>query len=200
MSDIHFIPAGDQLKDLISQPQCTVPMINKILKERGVFCFSSEKLNTVPNLIMSFLSPEESYELLNSIKTKEKLDKINFRDFLMKDDVNLLHHLSGVVEQENILKKDYLNYQISDFNDFTSLDGKSSDAIVMDFEVCRTDILDDWYITEKFFKGSVEIKKEKNEQVNNLLMNVRLNHTSPETKEIADIILSQIQEHMKKTI
>jgi hypothetical protein len=70
----------------------------------------------------------------------------------------------------------------------------------MDFEVCRTDILDDWYITEKFFKGSVEIKKEKNEQVNNLLMNVRLNHTSPETKEIADIILSQIQEHMKKTI
>jgi hypothetical protein len=51
------------------------------------------------------LSPEESYELLNSIKTKEKLDKINFRDFLMKDDVNLLHHLSGVVEQENILKK-----------------------------------------------------------------------------------------------
>jgi hypothetical protein len=146
------------------------------------------------------LSPEESYELLNSIKTKEKLDKINFRDFLMKDDVNLLHHLSGVVEQENILKKDYLNYQISDFNDFTSLDGKSSDAIVMDFEVCRTDILDDWYITEKFFKGSVEIKKEKNEQVNNLLMNVRLNHTSPETKEIADIILSQIQEHMKKTI
>lgn len=44
----------------------------------------------------------------------------------------------------------------------------------------------------------MEIKKEKNEQVNNLLMNVRLNHTSPETKEIADIILSQIQEHMKK--
>ncbi|MCI4068306.1 hypothetical protein MRO71_06135 [Dickeya dianthicola] len=192
----EFIPSGDELKNLVAQLNCTASMINSILRERGVFCSSSEKINTVPNLITSFLSPEESYELLSSIKTKEKIDKVNFRDFEIDIDADLLEQLSCVIEPDQLIKSDYVNFEISDFNDFTSLDGRSNNSIILEFEVCRKDILDDWYMTDKFFKGSVELKKNSDGMSTQLLMNVKLNHTSPETKEIAENIISLVENRL----
>ncbi|CAH6679887.1 hypothetical protein AI2937V1_1833 [Klebsiella oxytoca] len=192
----EFIPSGDELKNLVAQLNCTASMINSILRERGVFCSSSEKINTVPNLITSFLSPDESYELLSSIKTKEKIDKVNFRDFEINIDADLLEQLSCVIEPDQLIKSDYVNFEISDFNDFTSLDGRSNNSIILDFEVCRKDILDDWYMTDKFFKGSVELKKNSDGISKQLLMNVKLNHTSPETKEIAENIISLVENRL----
>jgi hypothetical protein len=175
-------------------------MINNLLKERGLFCGVSEKSGTVPNLITSLLSPDESYDLLTSIKTKEKLDKVNFRNFNLKQDIDLLGEVSGFVDVGKITKNGYINYEISDFSDFTSLDGRSNNSVIMEFEICKTDILDDWYITEKFFKGSVEIKKDFNGITGDpqLLMNVKLNHTSPETKEIAENVITLIEGHLER--
>lgn len=198
-NDIDFIPSGDELKNLVSQQNCNSTMINNLLKERGLFCGVSEKSGTVPNLITSLLSPDESYDLLTSIKTKEKLDKVNFRNFNLKQVVDLLEEVSGFVDVGKITKNGYINYEISDFSDFTSLDGRSNNSVIMEFEICKTDILDDWYITEKFFKGSVEIKKDCNSITGDsqLLMNVKLNHTSPETKEIAENVITLIEGHLE---
>ncbi|CNH35244.1 Uncharacterised protein [Yersinia frederiksenii] len=198
-NDIDFIPSGDELKNLVSQQNCNSTMINNLLKERGLFCGVSEKSGTVPNLITSLLSPDESYDLLTSIKTKEKLDKVNFRNFNLKQDIDLLDEVSGFVDVGKITKNGYINYEISDFSDFTSLDGRSNNSVIMEFEICKTDILDDWYITEKFFKGSVEIKKDLNSITGDsqLLMNVKLNHTSPETKEIAENVITLIEGHLE---
>lgn len=198
-NDIDFIPCGDELKNLVSQQNCSSTMINNLLKERGLFCGVSEKSGTVPNLITSLLSPDESYDLLSNIKTKEKLDKVNFRNFDLKQDVDLLEEVSGFVDVSKITKNGYINYEISDFSDFTSLDGRSNNSVIMEFEICKTDILDDWYITEKFFKGSVEIKKDFNSITGDsqLLMNVKLNHTSPETKEIAENVITLIEGHLE---
>lgn len=199
MSDSDtFIPSGDELKNLVSQSRCTAGTINSLLRDRGVFCGSSDKANTVPNLVTSFLSPAEAYDLLGSIKTKERLDKVNFRNFELQSDTALLNFVSGLIEPEDLLQNDYLNYQISDFNDFTSLDGSSENSVILDFEVCRTDLLDDWYETKKFFKGSVELKKDTVGGNSELLMNVKLNHSSPETKEIADKVVFIVEQAMIK--
>lgn len=195
MADTNFIPWGENLKGLVSQTKCTAPTINDILRERGVFCSSSEKVNTVPNLIKSLLSPAESYELLNGIKTKEKLDKVNFRSYEVKQDSDLLDLVSGLMDTDDLQSNDYVNYQISDFNDFTSLDGTSSNSLILDFEVCRKDILDEWYESEKFFKGSVEIKKGSDGN-NDISMSVKLNHSSPETKEVADKVISIVEKSL----
>lgn len=199
-NDVDFIPSGDELKNLVSQQNCSSAMINSLLRERGLFCGIAEKTGTVPYLITSLLSPDESYELLSSIKTKEKLDKVNFRNFSLKQDVELLEHLSGFVDINKLKSSGYVNYEVSDFNDFTSLDGKSNNSVIMEFEVCKTDILDDWYVTEKFFKGSVEVKKDLDTLTGDaqLLMNVKLNHTSPETKEIAENVINLIEDHLER--
>ncbi|MFS1876539.1 hypothetical protein BCT30_02735 [Enterovibrio norvegicus] len=197
MANNNFIPWGESLKDLVSQTKCTPSVINTILRERGVFCSSSDKINTVPNLITSLLSPEESYDLLSSIKTKEKLDRVNFRNYEMKGDGDLMDLVSGLIEAEDLQTNDYVNYQISDFNDFTSLDGESTDALVLDFEVCRTDLLDGWYEAKKFFRGSVEIKKGSgSEEDSEVTMSVKLNHSSPETKEIADRVITIVEQSL----
>ncbi|AOW83637.1 hypothetical protein [Vibrio mimicus] len=194
MANNNFIPWGESLKDLVSQTKCTPSVINSLLRERGVFCSSSDKINTVPNLITSLLSPEESYDLLGSIKTKEKLDRVNFRNYEMKEDSDLLDLVSGLMEADDLQTNDYVNYQISDFNDFTSLDGNSTNALVLDFEVCRTDLLDGWYEAKKFFKGSVELKKDiGGQEGSEITMSVKLNHSSPETKEIADRVITIVE-------
>ncbi|EGQ8234625.1 hypothetical protein ACEWBT_11075 [Vibrio parahaemolyticus] len=194
MANNNFIPWGESLKDLVSQTKCTPSVINSLLRERGVFCSSSDKINTVPNLITSLLSPEESYDLLGSIKTKDKLDRVNFRNYEMKEDSDLLDLVSGLMEADDLQTNDYVNYQISDFNDFTSLDGNSTNALVLDFEVCRTDLLDGWYEAKKFFKGSVELKKDiGGQEGSEITMSVKLNHSSPETKEIADRVITIVE-------
>lgn len=195
MADANFIPWGENLKGLVSQTKCTAATINDILRERGVFCASSEKVNTVPNMIKSLLSPAESYELLNSIKTKEKLDKVNFRSYEVKQDSDLLDLVSGLMDTDDLQSTDYVNYEVVDFNDFTSLDGISSNALTLDFEVSRKDILDDWYESEKFFKGSVEIKKCSDSK-SGINISVKLNHSSPETKEVADKIISIVEKSL----
>lgn len=194
MANNNFIPWGESLKDLVSQTKCTPSVINSLLRERGVFCSSSDKINTVPNLITSLLSPEESYDLLGSIKTKDKLDRVNFRNYEMKEDSDLLDLVSGLMEADDLQTNDYVNYQISDFNDFTSLDGNSTNALVLDFEVCRTDLLDGWYEAKKFFKGSVELKKDiGGQEGSEITMSAKLNHSSPETKEIADRVITIVE-------
>lgn len=193
MADNNFIPWGETLKDLVSQTKCTPTIINNILRERGVFCTSSDKIYTVPNLITSLLSPEEAHDISSSIKIKEQLDRVNFRNYDLNKNVDILDAVTGLIEPDDLLKNDFVNYQISDFNDFTSLDGKSNDSLVLDFEVCRTDILDGWYKSDKFFKGRVEIKKDSD---SDLTMNIKLNHSSPETKEIADKVISIIEESL----
>lgn len=66
--DHIILPSGDNLKTLLSQSKITKADIKSILRQRGVFCSSDEKSNTVPLLMKSLISPLEFNELVEKIK------------------------------------------------------------------------------------------------------------------------------------
>ncbi len=66
--DHIILPSGDNLKTLLSQSKITKADIKSILRQRGVFCSSDEKSNTVPLLKKSLISPLEFNELVEKNK------------------------------------------------------------------------------------------------------------------------------------
>ncbi|MGR5138886.1 GapS4b family protein [Vibrio jasicida] len=189
-----FLPSGDELKNLLSQTRCTPGSINNVLRSRGVFCPSSDKTNTIPCLMKAFLSPCESLALMESIKTSEKLDRVNFRNFSMDQDTEILDVISGVIDEEALRTPPFENYRITDFTDFSLETNDSIDSYVLSFEIQREDILDDWHESTKVFRGSVEIKKQS--EHGDLLLNIQLNHTTPETKKVANQFVERIEKEL----
>ncbi|EJG0884296.1 hypothetical protein ACJO1Q_01590 [Vibrio parahaemolyticus] len=189
-----FIPSGDELKNLLSQTRCTPSSINTVLRERGVFCPSSDKTNTIPCLMKSFLSPCESLELMESIKTSEKLDRVNFRNFNIDQDTEILDVISGVIDDDATRTPPFENYRITDFTDFSLVTSDIGDSYVLNFEIQREDILDDWHESTKIFRGSIEVKKQS--AGGDLLLNIQLNHTTPETKKVANQFVERIEKEL----
>ncbi|MCG6341205.1 hypothetical protein K6U19_08075 [Vibrio fluvialis] len=190
----QFIPSGDELKNLLSQSRCSPGSINTVLRSRGVFCPTSDKANTIPCLMKSFLSPSESLELMENIKTSEKLDRVNFRNFSIDKDVEILDVISGVIGDDDIRPQPFENYRITDFTDFSVETSGSGKSYVLGFEIQREDILDDWHESTKVFRGSIEVKKQSDGR--DLLLNIQLNHTTPECKKVANQFVDRIEEEL----
>ncbi|MFL9594376.1 hypothetical protein ACKC5O_20665, partial [Aeromonas schubertii] len=76
------------------------------------------------------------------------------------------------------------NYELNDFSDFYTNGGP--DSVSLDFEIKRTDLLDEWDNQEKYFKGQLSLKKVNGAAVS---VNITMTHTSPETKQVANSIL-----------
>lgn len=190
----QFIPSGDELKNLLSQTRCTPGSINSVLRSRGVFCPNSDKTNTIPCLMKSFLSPSESLELMESIKTSEKLDRVNFRNFSIDKDTEILDVISGVIDDDAIRPQPFENYRITDFTDFAVETSDIGESYVLGFEIQREDILDDWHESTKVFRGSVEVKKLS--EGGDLLLNIQLNHTTPECKKVANQFVDRIEKEL----
>ncbi|EOU1460881.1 hypothetical protein ACNE5M_005059, partial [Escherichia coli] len=85
---------------------------------------------------------------------------------------------------------------ISFISDFYAKDDKEN-LVALDFEVKRTDLMSGWNETEQFFSGRIELEK-KNEQPDKVEVNISINHTSNETKLVADKILRRLNTHFKE--
>ncbi|PMO72301.1 hypothetical protein [Vibrio splendidus] len=190
----QFIPSGDELKNLLSQTRCTPGSINSVLRARGVFCPNSDKTNTIPSLMKSFISPSESLELMECIKTSEKLDRVNFRNFSIDKDTEILDVISGLIDDDAIRPQPFENYRITEFTDFAVETSDIGESYVLGFEIQREDILDDWHDSTKVFRGSVEVKRQS--EGDDLLLNIQLNHTTPECKKVANQFVDRIEKEL----
>ncbi|MFD2176932.1 hypothetical protein [Veronia pacifica] len=65
---------------------------------------------------------------------------------------------------------------------------------MLGFEIQREDILDDWHESTKVFRGSVEVKKQS--EGGDLLLNIQLNHTTPECKKVANQFVDRIEKEL----
>ena len=195
MKNDNFIPHGEHLRTLLSQGKVLKHDITSVLKQRGVFCHSSEKSDTAPTLIKTLLSTHESNQFKERIVSRETSSKVHLRTFQWMSDSTLIDAASDILDVNSLINNEFLNYELSSFSDFYVQDG--DDFIVLDFEIKRTDLLEGWDNNEKYFKGRIELEKGKGEQPDELLVNVSLNHTSPETKVVSNAILKQLESSFK---
>lgn len=189
----QFIPTGEHLKALISQSKVSDADVNHVLRSRGVFCHINEKNETAPLLIKTILSPSEYNFIKSRITTRESSPKTIFRNVEWNSESTLIDALYQSIDPDELLTDNFVNYEISKFDDFYT--NGSSNNICLDFEITRTDLLDEWDNQQKTFKGQISL--EKNDE-KNVSVNITLTHTSPETKKVADLILKKAEEHLRK--
>ncbi|EAT0202064.1 hypothetical protein EX008_23710, partial [Salmonella enterica] len=180
----------------LSQSKITKADVKSILRQRGVFCSSDEKSNTVPLLMKSLISPLEFNELVEKIKTKEHSSKISMRTLEWDSKDTLIDAIGGDIDLTDLIEDPFSNYEISFISDFYAKEDKEN-LVALDFEVKRTDLMSGWNETEQFFSGRIELEK-KNGQSDKVEVNISINHTSNETKLVADKILRKLNSHFKE--
>ncbi|MFJ5387309.1 hypothetical protein [Pectobacterium sp. CHL-2024] len=191
-----ILPSGDNLKTILSQSKITKADVKSLLRQRGVFCSSDEKNNTVPLLMKSLVSPYEFNGLVEKIKTKEHSSKISMRTLEWNSDETLIDAIGGDIDLSNLIDDPFSNYEVSYISDFYAKDDKD-DLVALDFQVKRTDLMNGWNEAEQFFSGRIELEK-KDDQADKVEVNIAINHTSNETKIIADKILGKLNDHFKE--
>ncbi|WP_421507607.1 GapS4b family protein [Erwinia rhapontici] len=188
-----ILPSGDNLKTILSQTKISKSDVKSLLRQRGVFFSNDEKNNTVPVLMKTLISPSEFNSLIDKLKTKEQSSKISMRTLDWNSDESLIDAIGDGFDLSELIEDPFTNYEISYLSDFYVQDG----LVALDFQVKRTDLMSGWNETEQIFSGRIELEK-KDDHTGKVEVNISINHTSNETKVIADKILKKLNVHLKE--
>lgn len=190
-----ILPSGDNLKTLLSQSKISKSEVKSILRQRGVFCSSDEKNNTVPLLMKTLISPNEFNSFQEKIKTREHSSKISMRTLEWDSAETLIDAIGDGFVLDNLIDDPFCNYELSDITNFY-VKGNNEDSIALDFIIKRTDLMNGWNESEQYFLGRIELEKNSSDS-DKVEVNISLNHTSHETKVVADKILKILNSHLK---
>ncbi|EOX9113953.1 hypothetical protein ACPW90_003791 [Providencia rettgeri] len=190
----NILPSGDNLKTLLSQNKISKSDIKSVLRQRGVFVSNDDKSNTVPLLIKSLITPLEFNELQEKIKTKEHSSKVNMRTLEWSSKDTLIDAIGDDLNLDELIDDPFCNYSVENISGFYVKDD-NEDSIALDFSIKRIDLMNSWDEVEQYFSGRIELEKKQSSE--KIEVNISLNHTSNETKLVAEKILKNLNIHLK---
>ncbi|WP_315109869.1 hypothetical protein [Clostridium intestinale] len=193
-SDI-FLPYGDILRPLLLNSNMSDSDFKKLLANKGILTNSSSRSLTIPLLSTCIISPSEFELLREKQKTKENNPKVKTRESVCNLDFKLQDIItSNLIDVNNIEIDKYSKYKplkklkiLPDKND-------SSQAYI-DFEIERTDYTKDWANLSSTHKGKITLKHDRK----NSKLIFSMQHTSSETADYANKIVSNLYKEMKNS-
>jgi hypothetical protein len=189
----YILPYGDALRDFLNDSGITKSDLRSIIRQRGVFVSVEDKSIYVPLLVRTGLTPLELAGLHDNIKIKEENPKRQTQSITCKDDgVSLMSSIPAGYSIEEVVKKPFSNYRVLGVPSFKAIDG-NSDNIELDFTVERYDYTQTWDKNTTQFSGKVKFNKKEE----SLGVDISLSHTSQETKEVANKIVTDFIKQMK---
>ncbi|MDY6438443.1 MAG: hypothetical protein SPK85_04925 [Prevotella sp.] len=191
-NDINkFIPFGESLRGFANQRFISQADIHRILKERGVFTLNQEKDYTVPILQTLLLSPREFDKIRDAFSSKEDNEKSFSRDIVWNLNIQIFQTDLLSVDVDTFIKRNLPTCKLGKLIRFEKYDNNPNHLIAQ-FTIERHDINKSWYEQTNVFQGSVEFVNENGKG------HLRITHTAPETKMLAEEIAKQQIERYKK--
>lgn len=184
-----ILPYGDRLRQLLVKSNITNSNLNLFLREKGVFLGNNEKNDSVPLIMKTLITPSEFEELYDTQKKKEDNIKINSavlkcsKDFNLPDILRIGFDINELIDKSSDYKQ---NFSIKGTPKFYF----ENETGVLDYEIERVNLLDDWTNNVTSHKGTVYVKKLNN---GNIELKVEQNSTSRETKFVNDLISKEIK-------
>ena len=189
----YLLPYGDALRDFLNQPGITKAEIKSILRRRGVFFSNDDKQNTIPVIIKTGISPSELEELRDKVKLKEDNPKVQTQSVPWSGgNKSLLESVHNDLSIQDIVNQPFSNYKIIGAPNFKPINDDRN-HIEMDFRIERYDLTKSWDKNTAQFGGKITLRKDSDD----ININMRLTHTSPETKFIAQKITRKIVKDLK---
>lgn len=187
-----FIPYGEALRGFGNQKFITPPVLQSILKERGIFVLNADKDYMVPIVQTLFLSPTEFDKIRDAFARKEDNEKKISREISFSSNATLYQSDIMQMNVEDFLKRQLPTCKIKQAIRFVQTDNNPN-HLTAKFTIIRNDLNKCWYEQTNEFSGSVEIINENGKGA------IRITHTSPETKDLAEyIVKNQIRQYKDK--
>lgn len=177
-----IIPFGEYLRGFINQRYITVSDLSRVLRERGIFVLNQEKNIMVPVMQNLLLSPSEFDKVRYSFSEKEDKEKKISREITWSNDAQIFDLEFLSVPIDDFIKKRLPTCKLSRPVTFAKLDNNPN-HIIATFEIERHDMNKSWYEQTNVFYGSIEFINDNGKG------HVRITHTAPETRELAEEIL-----------
>ncbi|MFD2942551.1 GapS4b family protein [Flavobacterium notoginsengisoli] len=189
-----ILPYGDRLRQLLVKSNITSSNLNLFLRDKGVFLGGNEKDNSVPLLIKTLITPNEFVELYETQKKKEDNVKINSAVLKCSKDFSLPNIIRGGFDLNELVENS------SDYKQNFTIKGSpvfyfEDEVGVLDYEIERVNLLDDWTNNLTTHKGTVYVSKREDGAIE---LKVEQNSTSKETKFINDLINKEIKKAFVK--
>ena len=189
-----IVPFGEFLRGFINQRYITVSDLSKVLRDRGIFVFNNEKEVIVPLMQNLLLSPSEFDKVRYSFSEKEDNEKKFSREIIWSPEAQIFSSELLSVSLDDFIKRRLPTCKLNRPVSFTKQDNNPN-HIIASFELERHDMNKSWYEQTNTFHGSIEFIN------NNGKGHVRITHTAPETKELAEEILKiQVNRYKEKGI
>ena len=177
-----IIPFGEYLRGFINQRYITVSDLSRVLRERGIFVLNQEKDIMVPVMQNLLLSPSEFDKVRYSFSEKEDKEKKISREITWSNDAQIFDPEFLSVPIDDFIKKRLPTCKLSRPVIFAKLDNNPN-HIIATFEIERHDMNKSWYEQTNIFYGSIEFINDNGKG------HVRITHTAPETRDLAEEIL-----------
>ena len=178
-----FIPFGESIRGFANQQFISPAEINRILRERGIFALNQGRDYTTPILQTLLLSPKEFDELADAYRYREDSFKTISREIVWENNVNLSSINNLSVDVEGFIKKSLPTCKLKGPIRFIIVDNNPN-HIKTDFTIQRNDINKAWYEQTNLFAATVEFINDNGRG------RVIIKHTAPETKELAEQIVT----------
>ncbi len=187
-----FIPYGEALRGFVNQKFITAPVVQSILKERGIFVLNADKDYMVPIMQTLLLSPTEFDKIREAFARKEDNEKKISREISFSANATLYQSDIMQMNVEDFLKQQLPTCKIKQAIRFVQTNNNPN-HLTAKFTLIRNDINKCWYEQTNEFSGSVEIINENGKGA------IRITHTSSETKDLAEyIVKNQIRQYKDK--
>ncbi|MFM5404865.1 hypothetical protein ACET62_09635 [Aeromonas veronii] len=192
MSDKFFIPTGDYLRQFLGNSMIKSQDILSILKSRGTFSSSNDKVVLGPLLIKTGISPDEFETLKESIQSKEDNPKIRTRNLQWDSDKTLLDAIPFDFDFSNLVNDPFGVLSIDNSPCFSAAgEGNDSNHVVAEIVLKRTDKTKNFGDDISLHKCSLELKLDGS----NVDLRMTMQHTSKETYNVLNKLSNRIQNH-----
>lgn len=191
----YILPFGDALRDFLNDGSISKSDLRTLVRKRGVFVCIEDKSSYVPIIVRTGITPSELIELTGNMKIRETNPKRQTQSIKCEANTDALITAIPIdYDIQAIVQKEFSNYRLLGTPSFKKID-KDPNNIELDFEIERFDHTQTWNKNTSQFNGKVKFNK-KDETLD---INISLSHTSPETKEVANKITTDLIKHLKKT-
>lgn len=190
-----FLPYGESLRGILQHPSISKVDICRLLKIKGIYVSNSNDETTFPLLLTNFISPYEFEYLKNLLKTKDDREKTITRTLDWTSKSSLIEAIPSDLNVQEIIKTVYPNYKVIGSPSFYMIDDDPNN-IGLEFTCESNNYSKEWFRTNNQSKGQITLEKVPTKDG---LVRLQIVHTSPETTDIANKVVKQLESHFKSS-
>lgn len=189
----NWLPYGEQLRILLGSDHISYGEVATALRGKGVFCFNTEKSNTIPILSTSILRPFEFAALLEASISRETRPKEQPQDIkLISNNANWQNSIKALAGKlVDLVQLDSIPGVTFASNPSVSFRGTHSACI--EYAINRTDYSQDLLGRDLNFFAKILIEQK----AGSLKLDILSQQSSKETGKINDQLVKSLTQKFK---